>query len=179
MTDGPETISYATYTTGSGVIAGLVRGLATTTDVQHSSGQSVQSAYSSLFVGKRTLGYVQVTADQTAITTAVDLTSLTLAVTVPVGGARIKITGRVGWQLASSTAISGLLILEDGSQLDGSNFQISTSGARLDQIHSIVKTATAGSHTYKLQGVRISGSTQLDMKASATAPAFILVEVIT
>lgn len=51
VTDGPETFSYTSYTSGTGAIAGLVRGLAGTTDVQHSSGQSVQSAFSSLHLG--------------------------------------------------------------------------------------------------------------------------------
>jgi hypothetical protein len=47
-TDGPETISYATYNSVTGVLTGLGRGLAGTTDVEHSSGQSVQSAISSV-----------------------------------------------------------------------------------------------------------------------------------
>jgi hypothetical protein len=46
-TDGPETIFYATYNSGTGALTGVVKGLAGTSDVQHSSGQSVQSAFSS------------------------------------------------------------------------------------------------------------------------------------
>jgi len=47
-TNGPETISYTSYNSVTGALSGLTRGLAGTVDVEHSSGESVCSAVSSL-----------------------------------------------------------------------------------------------------------------------------------
>ena len=48
VTNGPEVITYTTYTSGTGAIAGLTRGAAGTTGVSHLNGASVQSAPTSL-----------------------------------------------------------------------------------------------------------------------------------
>jgi len=83
-TNGPETISYASYTTGTGALAGLVRGLAGTTGVQHDNGQSVQSAPSSLYFGNDM-------SWQTANQTWARASSTTI--TVPAGAASIYSVG--------------------------------------------------------------------------------------
>jgi hypothetical protein len=44
--DGPETITYAAYVTGSGAVTGMTRGAAGTTGVAHTTGASVQSGMS-------------------------------------------------------------------------------------------------------------------------------------
>jgi hypothetical protein len=44
--NGPETISYATYTTGTGALAGITRGVAGTTDVAHANGALVSCGIS-------------------------------------------------------------------------------------------------------------------------------------
>ncbi len=44
--DGPETIFYATYNSGTGALAGMVRGLNGTFDVAHSNGKKVSSGLS-------------------------------------------------------------------------------------------------------------------------------------
>jgi len=62
--DGPETISYATYTSGSGALTGLVRGVAGTTDVAHSNGSAVQAGPSTAYLG--TGGIVACRAYQSA-----------------------------------------------------------------------------------------------------------------
>lgn len=64
VTSGPETISYSSYTSGTGALTGIVRGLAGTTGVAHSNGASVQSAMSTLHLNT-------VTANTLAITNAV------------------------------------------------------------------------------------------------------------
>ena len=48
--NGPETVSYATYNSGTGALAGISRGLAGTTGVSHANGRSVQYGPSSLLL---------------------------------------------------------------------------------------------------------------------------------
>lgn len=48
--NGPETIFYATYTTGTGALTGIVRGQAGTTDVAHANGAKVQMGLSTKFI---------------------------------------------------------------------------------------------------------------------------------
>jgi len=48
--NGPETVSYATYTAGTGALTGLVRGLAGTTGVAHANAASVSSGPSTLYM---------------------------------------------------------------------------------------------------------------------------------
>jgi hypothetical protein len=48
--EGPETISYTAYNSGTGAITGLTRGLAGTTDVAHSNGATVACGMSSLYL---------------------------------------------------------------------------------------------------------------------------------
>jgi hypothetical protein len=89
-TDGPETISYTSYNTSTGAISGLTRGLAGTTDVQHSSGQSVQSSVSSVHFSTdpswANLNYTCTYASASTFTIAADVTSL-IAI-----GDKIKLT---------------------------------------------------------------------------------------
>jgi hypothetical protein len=44
--EGPETIQYATYTTATGALAGITRGLGGTTDVAHANGSTVSAGIS-------------------------------------------------------------------------------------------------------------------------------------
>lgn len=44
--NGPETITYATYTSGTGALAGITRGVAGTTDVAHANGATVSAGIS-------------------------------------------------------------------------------------------------------------------------------------
>jgi hypothetical protein len=50
VADGPEVISYTAYNTATGAVTGMTRGLAGTTDVDHSNGATVQSGPSSLYL---------------------------------------------------------------------------------------------------------------------------------
>lgn len=49
--NGPETIAYATYTTGTGALAGMTRGLNGTTGVAHANGAKVQCGPSASYWG--------------------------------------------------------------------------------------------------------------------------------
>lgn len=122
-----------------------------------------------------TLAYAEVTANQTGITTQVDLTGLAATVTVP-AGRRIRITGYMPQvtRTAGTVTFAGLFILESAVQLNLQIIEMSnnTSGG----IVSVVLTPSAGSHTYKL-AANTDGTIRTD--STATTPAYILVEDIT
>lgn len=124
------------------------------------------------------IGYAEVTAGQTPIAAAVDLTGLTVTVTVGTGR-RIKITGQVFFSSTVTNDIAGLLILDGATQLNGSQVQLGLTGVgAVTAVASAVVTPTSGSHTYKLQAVRSSGTGVVSTSASSAIPAFILVEDI-
>lgn len=123
------------------------------------------------------LGYAEVTADQTAITTIVDLTGLSVAVTAG-ADRRLKITGSC--HAASPTAADevDLYIREGSTTLQQRVLTVGTAG-RIYALHAIaIVTPTAGAHTYKLSMARTAGAGSAFMGAGALYPAFILVEDI-
>lgn len=127
--------------------------------------------------GWGTLGYAPVTTNQGSITTVVDLTALTVTVTVGTGR-RIRIRA----QIAAQSTVNGdgalMQIMEGGTQLMAASTYLSSSTLGLPVICEVILTPTSGSHTYKLTLQRIIGSGTLTMNANATAPAYILVEDI-
>lgn len=122
------------------------------------------------------LGYAQVVANQSGITTDVDLTGLTTTVLVP-AGARVKITASAPLSNTSATGRSTVYIKEGATLLQNvSHPNENTSAIYNGFFVQVVVTPTAGSHTYKLSAECTVGT--CEMGASATAPAFILVEII-
>ena len=119
------------------------------------------------------IGYAEVTANQGSITTEVDLTGLTVTVTVA-STRRLRIVGEVMLANATADAISVLRLHADGVQIQSRT--AAKAGAGTDQgVHiGAVVTPSAGAHTYKLRGWAVSGTVTLS--ASATSPAFIYVE---
>ena len=121
------------------------------------------------------IGYNEVTANQATITTVVDLTSLTVTVTVG-ASRRIRVSSQcpffssVAGDYVSLQIVEGATVLQDLSEAMSS----ALSGHRLAAI--VVLTPTTGSHTYKLRASRASGTGSVTMAAAATSPAFILVE---
>jgi hypothetical protein len=124
----------------------------------------------------RQLGYAQVTANQGSITTAVDLTGLSVTVNV-LSGQRIKITGFIPQLSSTVTSDQAIVsILEGGTQLQGAvAYTGSSSGTYCQPV--CILSPSAGSHTYKLQAAR-TGTGTMTMAAAATYPAFILVEAL-
>ncbi len=132
-----------------------------------------------LSTGAITLGYAEATTDQTGIVgSAVDLTSLTVTVTVPSGGRRIKITGKTKYQTTGAGDTATLNILEGSTGLSGCTDNLPAAGVSDTFIAISSFIPTSGSHTYKLQGIRAAGGGSITSQASATDPAFILVELI-
>ncbi len=123
-----------------------------------------------------TLGYAQTTATQGGITTAADLTGLTVTVTVPSGARRIKITGQVPFNGGTADASLQLYIAEDGTTIQYVQSVNRISGNTYAVVCMASKIPTAGAHTYKLLG-SVSGGTTSVLPTSQN-PAFILVEAI-
>lgn len=121
------------------------------------------------------LGYAQVTDSQESITTIVDLTGLSVTVTVPEGGGKVRITGK-SLCLTSVVAKSFVLYVREGTTiLNTGIIQTAVASASHSITVEAIVTPTAGSHTYKLSGQ--SGGTAT-MLAAASYPAYILVEYI-
>lgn len=122
------------------------------------------------------LGYAEVTADQTAIGASItDLTSLTLTYTY-VANRRIRITGEGQFINASIDEYTKVYIRESTTTLTARNF-LSQNSLINDSFHiEKIVVPTVGAHTYKLSMNRSSGTGDTALEASATEPAFILIE---
>jgi len=121
------------------------------------------------------IGYSKVTANQGSITTAVDLTSLT--VTVTVNASRLILISAYGlFTNGTNGDGAAMTILEGATQLASSSGigPSNAVGFALTPSALLVAPST-GSHTYKCQGVQQIGGT-VTLNASSTAPAYILVQ---
>lgn len=125
------------------------------------------------------LGYAQVTADQTGITSEVDLTGLSVPVTVG-SNRRIRVTGQ---GIAGSTADQDGLLgrIKEGAMNLGRWIQADTShpvNPFILSSGSVILTPSAGAHTYKLSLTRYRGTGSASLTANPEYPASILVEDI-
>lgn len=172
-----EIVWLTAYT--SGQLTGTIsRGQEGTTGVAHPSGTWRHGPTAQDFAGPiGTLGYAQVTSNQGSITTAVDLTGLSVTVTVG-SGRRIKISAEI--MASNDTATSGIIlyIVEGSTFLQEIWMPETTAGWALTLIGSVILTPSAGSHTYKLQMARNGTIGTVTANATANSPAFILVEDI-
>lgn len=130
---------------------------------------------SSTSYGNTLLGISDVSANQTTITTIVDLTSLSVTVTVPAGGRRIRIRGVASFANTSGAG-AVFYIFEGAGQLQSARVNCPDPGLDYTSVVEFTAAATAGSHTYKLRAMADTGT--VTMVASATHPAFITVEII-
>jgi len=178
---------YTTSNTGTvygipittGTISGtyLTSGTVTSTQIATNGVSAANLATSAI-----TLGYAQIITNfSTASTTAVQVTGLTVTVTIPSGGRKIKITGYIpnmtaSASVASYTATIWDVIVGSGTQLASGVFTVyaSYSGATINTVAII--TPSAGSKTYNI-GLQVSTGTGTITPLS-TSPAFILVEAI-
>ena len=120
--------------------------------------------------------YAEVTADQAAITTIVDVTGLSATITVA-AGRRVRITGHVTVK-TSLVDHGGVLTIYEGAALLNSAWAVLAEASRRASLEVMaVVTSAAGAHTYKLCAAQYVSGTLL-LHASAAAPAFILVEDI-
>lgn len=132
-----------------------------------------------------TLGYVQITSNVGSLTstTGQQVTGLSVAVTIPAGGRRVKITAFCSnTSNASGSQQSNTLQIWDGVVGSGTllNASVSKNFAANDITPGMTVIASvvpaAGSKTYNV-GLAVSGGTGT-VNAGTTSPAFILVEAI-
>ena len=135
------------------------------------------SAFTSLgrFGGRGVLGYAEVTADQSGITSEVDLTGLSVTVDVA-SGRRIKVTAKADFFSDTANDRIELRIKQDGTQVQRDVHQNQSDAETA--YTSVVLEPSAGSRTYKLTAVRVSGTGSVTMAAASGRPALILVEDI-
>lgn len=131
-----------------------------------------------------TLGYTEITGSITTTSaTYVQATGLTASVTIPAGGRKVKITVFVSQFGGNNTNSSNALSIWDGTVGSGTQLNQATGNThgtvgdiRRGMVCIAVHTPSAGAKTYNVGYKTSAGTVFLD--ASATAPAFILVELI-
>lgn len=129
-----------------------------------------------------TLGYTQITSSLTTTSTSVvQATGLSVTVTIPAGGRRIKITAFT-YGLSNTIANNTFLSIWNGTvgsgtQLSGVQASIYTTNAVIPVVCMAVITPSAGSVTYNVGYFGTNAGTTT-LSAATTNPAFILVEAI-
>lgn len=131
-----------------------------------------------------TLGYVQITSTVTLTTPTSDtqVTGMTITVTIPAGGRRVKITAYTTDFHSSTANSTSVLSIWDGTVGSGTELQQWNHGSGTVDTDTIgacvvaVVTPPAASKTYNVGAKTASGNAVIT--AAATSPAFVLVEVI-
>lgn len=135
-------------------------------------------------VAGSTLGYAQITANATTTNTTVTAVSgLSVTVTIPSGGRRVKITAFAGG--ITQSAASGVVefTLWDGVVGSGTQIGLSSITAPAASFQepgvciAVPSVPSAGSKTYNV-GFRSATPGTSTIVAGTTNPAFILVELI-
>lgn len=127
-------------------------------------------------ISQGTLGYAQAVANQTTITTVVDVTSCTTTVTV-VAGRRVRITGELIAGSTVGTDIGRMSIKEGATLLQFCDAPLSIGGGSGNKfIANVILQPSAAAHTYKLTMERTVGTGSITVVAGATFPAYIHVE---
>ncbi len=131
--------------------------------------------------GRGSLGYAEITADVTTTTVGsdVDVAGMSIAVTVPTGGRRIKITVFAAGFYASATVgnVTVLNIKEGSTVLSFMRRDMEVANSPDVGIVLYSAAVSSGAHTYKVAFSQNQAGI-LRVQAGATSPAFILVELI-
>lgn len=126
-----------------------------------------------------TLGYAQITSSfVSASTSDADVTGLSVAVTVPTGGRRVKISVFVPYIQSGGGGTATEIAIKEGATTLSRTRANNPAGAT-NPINNPVYSAavTAGAHTYKV-ALKNDSAVNATIGADATFPAFILVEAI-
>lgn len=130
-----------------------------------------------------TLGYASITSNfsSTTINAYTDVTNLTTTVVIPPGARRIKITA-IGWYMTTSAAAGTNveLVVTDvtaGAIVGGILVNNPAAFYAMNACTVATHVPAAGTRTYKVQ-FRSNVAGTFNLTASATQPAYILVEAI-
>lgn len=124
------------------------------------------------------LGSASITANQTGITTEVDLTGLTVTVNLD-AGRRIKVEAFTPLIITSNADGTLIGFINAGGSNIARFFQISGTaiGASgyMGAMGFTFESPAAGSRTYKLRGLKSGGTGTMSIEAGAAFPAWIAV----
>jgi hypothetical protein len=123
------------------------------------------------------LGYAEVTSSQASISSAVDLTDLSVTVTAG-ASRRLRVSAQVAGLPSTADNLIMVRIQEDTTVFSEFSLTLARTNASESLYGEVVVTPSSGSHTYKLVGLMAVGTGTVQMTAGATRPAFILVEDI-
>lgn len=138
---------------------------------------------SNLATNAITLGYAQITSDQTSTSGGgSQVTGLTTTVTIPSGGRKVKITAYCGHLFNTTAGDQAIMQIWDGTvgsgtQLTQAEITVAYNNLGVSATAIAVVTPAPGSKTYNVGLSNASGGTAT-LSATATMPAFILVETI-
>jgi hypothetical protein len=130
-----------------------------------------------------TLGYAEIASDFTTTTSGsfVNVTGLSIPVTVPAGGRRIKITAHAPALVTSGTSGQGLRMgifdVDTGATLGLCDDTTAGSNYKNAATAIACPVPTAGVHNYKVM-IKQDTANTLRLQAASDSPAFILVELI-
>ena len=129
--------------------------------------------------GGQEMGYAQITADQTTITSVTDVTGLSVTWTAISSRVYLlTVDASVGSSVADDRV--GLYITDSANNIKAQRFSngLRTASAELGMQVMYRVTGLSGSVTYKVRAIRASGTGNMTVYASSTAPSFLLVQDI-
>ena len=167
-----STIGGVTFNNGVATTSGFV----STTGLATNAVQANQMATNAI-----TLGYAQITSNVSIPSTPLtQVTGLTVTVTIPAGGRKVKISTYCPDFSNAAVSQSAIQIWDGavgaGTQLQGADWVHSIAMSLWPSYQVAIVTPSAGSKTYNVGAKTSSGTATYN--ASSTQPGFILVELI-
>lgn len=156
---------------------------ATTAELNHLAGNGGITG-SNLSTSAIKLGYAAITSDfTTASTTLVQVTGLTLTITVPAGGRSVKLTVWADSTENTNANMYTQIAIFDGTVAGGTMIARATNRNAINAqpiacVCIAFVTPSAGSKTYNVGFSNAGGSGTAKITAASTHPAFLLAELI-
>ncbi len=167
---GKPFIRLANVTVGNGVTSINSGNIANT----RVTPQLVMAA-SRLSTSAITLGYAESTTSTSTITTEVDIAGLSVTVTIPEGGRRLKLTANTK-VFGSDTNTRPRINIKEGATELGRAIGVASPVVNVESALTAfaVITPSSGTHTYKVTGAKETGTGSFGV----ASPSFLLAELI-